>query len=451
MNIMMRYEGFAVSERGYQHILNDTVRQDNVQYVQDPCCVVISVADGHGSQSYFRSDRGSLFASRIACSKIRDFLYNTYFPFQDKKEEKRAVTQLVHSIITEWHIAVRQNLLKNPFTEDEMKLVPEKYAAEYKMFTKENTSKYTDRELIEKMRTEVSNIQKAYGTTLIAVGICDKYAIGLHIGDGKCISLYEDGTMDEPIPWDTNCYLNRCTSICDRNAVEEFRYNIWQDELPIAIFIGTDGIDDTFAAMLHPFYRNIALDFIQNDFRDYVGELQKKLSDISRNGSRDDVSIAGILHMPRLRNVSGRLKLITRLEQNQSRQKNLTEQIVELKFRLEKTQRLIERYSSLENSEDALKEQLKKKAEQEAKLLALQERLEVTEKEIMQLNREMQPEERLSDPEASDESGSSDEPERKMHTDPDVSATAYVSQKVQLKNEPEPIVEDGKDAEEWST
>ena len=53
---MMMYEGFAVSEKGYQHILNHTVCQDSTQYLQDADCVVATVADGHGSKQYFRSD-----------------------------------------------------------------------------------------------------------------------------------------------------------------------------------------------------------------------------------------------------------------------------------------------------------------------------------------------------------------------------------------------------------
>ena len=52
---MMMYEGFAVSEKGYQHILNHTVCQDSTQYLQDADCVVATVADGHGSKQYFRN------------------------------------------------------------------------------------------------------------------------------------------------------------------------------------------------------------------------------------------------------------------------------------------------------------------------------------------------------------------------------------------------------------
>ena len=134
----MMYEGFAVSEKGYQHILNHTVCQDSTQYLQDADCVVATVADGHGSKQYFRSDRGSRFAAEIACNKIREFLKSITFPFPDSKTKKSVVTQLIHSIITEWHIAVRNDLIKSPFTPNELERVPEKYQKTFQFFTEEN-------------------------------------------------------------------------------------------------------------------------------------------------------------------------------------------------------------------------------------------------------------------------------------------------------------------------
>ena len=144
----------------------------------------------------------------------------------------------------------------------------------------------------DKLQTVESNIYKAYGTTLLSIGIAEKYAIAIHIGDGKCVAIYDDGSMDEPIPWDEKCHLNNCTSICDRNAYEEFRYYVWKDKIPVAAFIATDGIDDTFADRLHAFYTSIALDFIQSDYKTCINKLNDMLPNISATGSHDDVSVA---------------------------------------------------------------------------------------------------------------------------------------------------------------
>lgn len=333
---MMMYEGFAVSEKGYQHILNHTVCQDSTQYLQDADCVVATVADGHGSKQYFRSDRGSRFAAEIACNKIREFLKSITFPFPDSKTKKSVVTQLIHSIITEWHIAVRNDLIKSPFTPNELERVPEKYQKTFQFFTGENYRAHTESEISDLIQKEHSHVQKAYGTTLIAVGLCKSYAIGLHIGDGKCVALYEDGTMDEPIPWDENCHLNRCTSICDKNAASEFRCHIWDNQIPVAFFLGTDGIDDTFAEMLHSFYRNVALDFLHDNFRKRTEMLQANLANISKSGSHDDVSIAGILDVQKLSAIEQTLQQITKLETLTAQKKHLQDTIQELQFQLER-------------------------------------------------------------------------------------------------------------------
>ena len=52
--------------------------------------------------------------------------------------------------------------------------------------------------------------------------------------------------MYEPIPWDEDCQANITTSICDSEAIEEFRY-CFMKESPVATLMGTDGIDDSYA------------------------------------------------------------------------------------------------------------------------------------------------------------------------------------------------------------
>ncbi len=366
---MMMYEGFAVSEKGYQHILNHTVCQDSTQYLQDADCVVATVADGHGSKQYFRSDRGSRFVAEIACNKIREFLKSITFPFPDSKTKKSVVTQLIHSIITEWHIAVRNDLIKFPFTPDELERVPEKHQKTFHFFTEENYRAHTESEISDLIQKEHSHVQKAYGTTLIAVGLCESYAIGLHIGDGKCVALYEDGTMDEPIPWDENCHLNRCTSICDKDAAGEFRCHIWDNRIPVAIFLGTDGIDDTFAEMLHSFYRNVALDFLHDNFRKRTEMLQANLANISKAGSHDDVSIAGILDVQKLSAIEQTLQQITKLETLTAQKKHLQDTIQELQFQLEKMQRLLSQSSETPETGEKIKRKIEENlSEQQQKL-----------------------------------------------------------------------------------
>lgn len=106
-----------------------------------------------------------------------------------------------------------------------------------------------------------------------------------------------NGEIYEPIPWDKQCEQNITTSICDSDAIEEFRFAC-STELPAAIFIGSDGIDDSYASSeeLHELYRSILLIF--SEYGESVGrdEVKNYLPKISRKGSSDDVSIAGLIN-----------------------------------------------------------------------------------------------------------------------------------------------------------
>ncbi|MCM1524903.1 MAG: protein phosphatase 2C domain-containing protein [Ruminococcus sp.] len=280
---MHRYECFAVKARGYSHIESGTVCQDSAKCISGGGIVVIAVADGHGSPQYFRSDRGSEFASGCALDKLCEFARTVPPDFTDTTEEVNGrVSQLVKSIITGWQKCVKTDMEKAPFEAAELEKVPEKYALEYK--------------------NGVSP-ERAYGSTLIAAADCGEYLIGLQIGDGKCVAVYEDGSADEPIPWDERCHLNRCTSICDPKAAEEFRYYIWKEKLPAAVIICSDGIDDSYGTLLHCFCKSLLLKLTEGDFAEKAEEFQNELPVISKNGSKDDVSAAGMVDVSRIKNI----------------------------------------------------------------------------------------------------------------------------------------------------
>ena len=286
----MEYEGFGIKCKGQSHLEKNIVCQDSVQYIQSLNYTVAAVSDGHGGEKYFRSDKGSEFAAYISCEKISEFLLNSNYPLLNEKEKEAAIYQLIDSIVTEWNIAVREHIAHFPFKDNELGFVDDKDIDEYKKHTVKEQYSIRSKE-------PYSAIFKAYGATLICVGVNKEFGIGLQIGDGKCVAMYEDCSMDEPIPWDEKCHLNKCTSICDEEAVNEFRVYIWEDKMPMCIYIASDGIDDTFSDQLYSFYRNVTLDLIKPEFRNNVEQLGKKLPEISMNGSQDDVSIAGIINV----------------------------------------------------------------------------------------------------------------------------------------------------------
>lgn len=330
----MEYEGFGIRCIGQSHLENNTVCQDNVQYIQSLKYTVTAVSDGHGGQKYFRSDIGSQYAALIGCEKLSEFLLKSNYLFLDEKSKANAIDQLIDSIVTEWNISVREHIAHFPFKESELSLVDSKDIDEYKNFAaaeQDNT----------KNKEQYSSVFKAYGATLICIGMCDEFGIGLHIGDGKCVSMYEDGSMDEPIPWDEKCHLNKCTSICDKNAVSEFRIYVWENKMPMCVYIASDGIDDTFSDRLHSFYRSVTLDLIEPEFRDNVNSLEKKLPNISKSGSQDDVSIAGIINIKQARAHKDDIIAILNREQLEYQLNTVEKELEKLSFKKDNIEKLI--------------------------------------------------------------------------------------------------------------
>ena len=342
----MNYNGFAVRCKGASHIRNHTVCQDSAKHIQDEKAVVSAVADGHGSSAYFRSDRGSEFAVEIGCEKLFDFLHTTDLSALSEQEQFEKITELTNCIVNGWRTAIMKDLLELPFTEDEMLNVPEKDKENSFPFSESQRDAVSREELeqhfdAENPSPEILSLFKAYGSTLICLGFCENFGLGLHVGDGKCVAVYPDGTTDEPIPWDEKCHLNRCTSLCDERAKEEFRHHIWKDMFPTAVFSASDGIDDTFADRLHWFYLQIALEFMETDFEKCVSEIEAQLPKFSERGSQDDMSLCGIIDIEQLRTMT---EMIHETIQNMEREQKLTEiqqKLLELEYRKKSVEKII--------------------------------------------------------------------------------------------------------------
>lgn len=267
---------FAFSEQGYNHIKSDKVCQDSSGHYSDDSMAVVVVADGHGSDNYPRTDRGSSYAVEATITAIREFVKTVEDSAIDISVDSDSyLEQLAKNILANWYAAVDADLKKYPFSEEELSKVSDKYKKRYMSGQKQ---------------------EKAYGTTLIAACQTKHYWFGLQIGDGKCVCISQDGSMYEPIPWDEDCQANITTSICDSEAIDEFRY-CFMKECPVATIMGTDGIDDSYANSdeMYVLYRSILAIFAEHGRETGESEVQAFLPGLSRKGSGDDVSIAGIV------------------------------------------------------------------------------------------------------------------------------------------------------------
>ena len=291
---------------GASHIKKNTICQDASDSCKTDRYFMAAVSDGHGSESYFRSDQGSKFAVKAFSECVREafpenidnpdpkqpnqdednsentFLWNKSHDLEEALQSCRTQKQIdeqllwfMQSIVTRWNLLVEQDLAEKPFTKEELESVQKKMRIFY--------------EKGEKM-------QSAYGATLIGIVLTENFWFGVQIGDGKCIAFAHDGTPSEPIPWDEKCFLNITTSICDNNALSEFRH-FFSHTLPAAIFIGSDGIDDCFSNQerLYNFYRVIMSSFVTESESEALKALEEYLPELSAKGSGDDMSVAGIV------------------------------------------------------------------------------------------------------------------------------------------------------------
>ena len=279
----MRMQSFHLSTQGASHIKKNKECQDASESYYDERCAVAIVCDGHGGDDYVRSASGSAFACAVAKTSILNFIENV-----NRDELTRHHNQLIHnlkaSIISAWNEAVYEHYEANPFTEAEIAVLSDRAKRKY---------------LQEK------RIESAYGTTLIAVACTKDYWFGIHIGDGKCVAINPEGKFVQPIPWDEKCFLNATTSICDTDALNRFR-SFYSEKLPVAVFVGSDGIDDCFSTeqQLYNLYKTVLYSFATSDFDAAVDDLSDYLPRLSAKGSGDDVSVAAVLDLDMIGEIS---------------------------------------------------------------------------------------------------------------------------------------------------
>ena len=284
--------------QGESHIATGKVCQDySYSNVYENGNAIAIVCDGHGGKRYFRSDIGAKIAAEVTEHKVKTFIEEvglsllksepftqhgtiseqiTNQDFDKTSNIERAFRQLFGSIIYEWNSEVLAHAKLNPISELEKEGLEERWITEFE---------------------KNENLEKVYGCTLIVYAYTPEFWLAFQIGDGKCFACNTAGNWSEPIPWDERCFLNKTTSICDSGAIDEFRYCYEGDgHFPIAVILGSDGIDDSFGSEENQanFYVQILKSIAKTGLDATLSEIQTTLPQLSKIGSQDDMSIAMI-------------------------------------------------------------------------------------------------------------------------------------------------------------
>ena len=306
---------FNATKQGASHVKKGTVCQDyslSFQSEEDGIEVAV-VCDGHGGDTYVRSDVGSRLAADIALTNILAFVRETpaklflgrrgavtarpknddptladapekkqadlteielqqyiqdrqfYQAVADLREQDQCFSLLFGRIYMQWLQAIEQHAREHEFNEHEQTML----GTVYQKWLEEQK---------EGRQSIGTRIVKAYGSTLMA---CDDQ---LH--------------WTEPVPWDCRCFLNLTTSLCDSNPVPEFRYAFsGQGDFPVAVILGSDGLDDSWGNFerLANFYSQTLGIFHDLGAEKAVEELADYLPKLSAKASQDDMSMAGVI------------------------------------------------------------------------------------------------------------------------------------------------------------
>jgi hypothetical protein len=319
---------FNISILGASHVKDNKPCQDySVAWQsEEDGAVVLIVCDGHGSDTYVRSDVGSRLAGEIALEAVKRFIlpvgdvrpdsdwiagvqgavtaresdvltrYSEALPraeedmtdtdwmrYRQRLEfrgqvkgiyEQDAIFQaLFSSIYEKWLEAIHQDARQNPFTEEELS------------------------------RLGKHKLVKAYGTTLMTYVQARDFWFAFHIGDGRMLSLGENQEWKQIVPWDCNCFQNQTTSLCNTDPVPMFRYAFdGTGAFPKAVFCCSDGIEDSYGdydiapERLHNYFSGLLNVFVQEGKESTMSKLEEFLPKLSAVASKDDMSIAGVIN-----------------------------------------------------------------------------------------------------------------------------------------------------------
>lgn len=283
---------FATSVLGAGHIRENKPCQDySIAWQPDDSgTVVLIVCDGHGSDSYVRSDVGSRLAAEVTLAAVKEFVpHEGRTPDPEwvlgRKGQVRArehvgygmgegkvFEALFETIYRSWSDAIELDARENPFTVEEQK------------------------------RLGGKKLAKAYGTTLMAYVQTPDYWFAFHIGDGRMLAA--DGNLQwrQLVPWDEACFLNQTTSLCNSDPLPLFRYAFdGTGDFPSAVICCSDGVEDSWGdyevapQMLHDYFTGLTRVFLQEGRNATLDRLSEFLPKLSAAASKDDMSIAGYI------------------------------------------------------------------------------------------------------------------------------------------------------------
>ena len=254
---------FTRTSRGRSHIINNIVCQDYSASYHDEEKTIVTVCDGHGGSIYFRSDKGSKFASFA----LIDAFKNLSIHQLELLNNDEYLDKIKMKILYEWNSYIEKDIKNHPFSDEEL-------------------CKFSESEIFRIN----NNPSVAYGTTLNGFIVIGKYIICVQLGDGG-VFIIREGNAYPAFEEDESNVANITCSMCQEDAYEHLNIKVFRNYHTDAVLICTDGLLGPYQSysnfqqsFISPMIRKIAKSRSHHIIK-FIDDLAKKY------GNGDDVSI----------------------------------------------------------------------------------------------------------------------------------------------------------------
>ena len=377
---------FAISKTGASHLPKNIPCQDySIHWIsEDKKNAIAIVCDGHGSSTYVRSDTGSRLAAEITQELLIEFIDNTDpLLFIHKKGAVTSRPSLDENL---WHKNLSKPIAKMTEVElmnyhqneqfcqqvqsirDQDKILCKLFEKIYNNWIEAIIKDSKNYPFSEEEQKSLGGhpIVKAYGTTLLAFVITPFYWLSFHIGDGRILIADRSLNWFQPVPWDCNCFQNFTTSLCNSNPLTSFRYAFdGTGFFPSAVICSSDGMEDSYGDYdlapnyLHNFYNGILNTFLTEGRENTLVKLGEFLPKLSAVGSKDDMSMSGIINLDKIIDGLKECELrFQRDELNREHSERLKKQ-KELEEEINNTQKKIDDLKKLLSTQEEKKHSIK--------------------------------------------------------------------------------------------
>lgn len=261
---------FGASVQGASHIRSGRECQDSFKKLEkDQDAVILSVADGHGSESCPYSKTGSYVAVNVFCKVLGDYL-DTYagqpemlFTFLKREGD----TKIAQEIDAEWK---RRILRLHTKAKREVSLA---------------AGNHKDKE----------GIYRLYGSTLLGLVLTKDFVFAFQLGDGDIVKVTETGVQniieaDKILGTETHS-LSKAESW--KKAITYIRKQEEKEQIPVMYMLSSDGLSNSYKNDEE--FKKTCMDYYtllkEHGVKEVASHLKSWLQETSELGSGDDITV----------------------------------------------------------------------------------------------------------------------------------------------------------------